>query len=224
MKDLQEYDWAAIELELDSQGAVVLPGLMTAREVDDLLQWLEDDGSRLQPFEGPGAQNGLKHSFGLAEPLPPILASLGRDLRDRLEPIEQRWKHLMGLSSGVATSDPSGTCGATLRADLVTVEEGGFIPLRQGAQAGGAFSFGATIMLSAPGNDFDGGEIAMTEQRPRMQSRPMVIRLAKGDVAVFSGGQRPFKGRKGFYKVTLKSAVGRVRRGRRTAVNLSFAA
>ena len=57
-----------------------------------------------------------------------------------------------------------------------------------------------------------------------MQSRPMVVPLKLGDIAIFSGGQRPFKGSKGFYKVTLKSAVSRVRDGERVALNLYFGA
>jgi uncharacterized protein len=62
----------------------------------------------------------------------------------------------------------------------------------------------------------------MTEQRPRMQSRPMVLPLKLGDAAIISTAHRPFKGTKGFYRVNLKHAISRVRGGERIGVELSF--
>ena len=37
-----------------------------------------------------------------------------------------------------------------------------------------------------PGRDFTGGEFVLTEQRPRMQSRPEVVPLAQGDAVAFA--------------------------------------
>ena len=37
-----------------------------------------------------------------------------------------------------------------------------------------------------PGEDFDGGEFVLTEQRPRMQTRATVVPLRKGDAVVFA--------------------------------------
>jgi hypothetical protein len=62
----------------------------------------------------------------------------------------------------------------------------------------------------------------MTEQRPRMQSRPMVLPLKLGDAAIICTAHRPFKGIKGFYRVNLKHAISGVRDGERIGVELSF--
>ena len=35
------------------------------------------------------------------------------------------------------------------------------------------------ILLDQPGEDFEGGEFVMTEQRPRMQTRAMVLPLGR---------------------------------------------
>ena len=43
------------------------------------------------------------------------------------------------------------------------------------------FPLQVAILLSEPGRDFEGGEFVLTEQRPRMQSRPEVVPLAQGD-------------------------------------------
>ena len=77
-------------------------------------------------------------------------------------------------------------------------------------------------VLSEPGVDFQGGEFVMTEQRPRMQSRPAVLPLRIGDAAVIATAERPFKGTKGYYRVNLKHAISRVRKGERIGLELSF--
>src|SRR5256885_457710 len=73
--------------------------------------------------------------------------------------------------------------------------------------------FRSVLLLSRPGQDFEGGEFVMTEQRPRMQSRPMVLPLGLGDAAIIATGPRPVRGAAGFYRVHLRHAISRVHRG-----------
>ena len=62
----------------------------------------------------------------------------------------------------------------------------------------------------------------MTEQRPRMQTRPIVLPLGFGDAAVISTSERPHKGSKGYYRVNARHAISRVRAGVRIGVEWSF--
>ena len=78
------------------------------------------------------------------------------------------------------------------------------------------------ILLSDPDQDFTGGEFVMTEQRPRMQSRPMVIDLKKGDGLIFAVNQRPVKGTRGYYRVTLRHGVSRLHSGKRHTLGIIF--
>jgi hypothetical protein len=71
------------------------------------------------------------------------------------------------------------------------------------------FPLQMTILLSEPGRDFTGGELVLTEQRPRMQSRPEVISLLQGDAVVFPVRYRPVKGSRGIYRVNLRHGVSR---------------
>ena len=51
------------------------------------------------------------------------------------------------------------------------------------------------ILLSAPDSDFTGGELVLTGQRPRMQSRAdEVVPLAQGQAVVFAVRERPVRG------------------------------
>jgi hypothetical protein len=78
------------------------------------------------------------------------------------------------------------------------------------------------ILLSEPGQDFTGGELVMTEQRPRMQSRPMVLPVGRGDAVIFPVHQRPVAGTRGPYRVNLRHGVSRVRSGQRHTLGIIF--
>lgn len=76
--------------------------------------------------------------------------------------------------------------------------------------------------LDEPGVDFVGGEFVMTEHRPRMQSRPMVLPLNLGGVAFIGTAQRPFRGARDDDRVNLLHAISHVRGGERIGLELSF--
>ena len=84
------------------------------------------------------------------------------------------------------------------------------------------FPLQIAILLDQPGEDFTGGEFVMTEQRPRMQTRPMVLPLRKGDAVVFAVAGRPVKGARGDYQVKLNHGVSKLHSGKRHTVGVIF--
>ena len=56
------------------------------------------------------------------------------------------------------------------------------------------FPLQLTVLLSAPGTDFAGGEFVLVEQRPRAQSRAAVVPLSQGDAVIFPVHHRPRAG------------------------------
>jgi hypothetical protein len=84
------------------------------------------------------------------------------------------------------------------------------------------FPLQVVVLLSAPGRDFTGGELVITEQRPRMQSRVEVIGLGLGDAAVIPVHHRPVEGTRGPYRVQLRHGVSRIRSGRRHTLGVIF--
>lgn len=65
-------------------------------------------------------------------------------------------------------------------------------------------------------------EFALTEQRPRMQSRAEVVPLHQGDAVIFAVQHRPVQGKRGIYRVNLRNGVSRLRSGHRHTVGVIF--
>jgi hypothetical protein len=127
---------------------------------------------------------------------------------DHLLPIAARW---------LGAVPPPGP----LRVDTSTMLPGDFAPLCQDADV---FPLQVITLLSEPGVDFTGGECVLVEQRPRMQSRPMVLPLRRGDAAIIAAGRRPVQGSRGAYTVSMRHAISVVRSGRRVGQILTWGA
>jgi uncharacterized protein len=224
----QDRDWDGIERALDVQGHAVLPGLLSVAQCETLSAlYPRPDGFRSRVVMA-------RHGFGRGEykyfayPLPPLLEQLRHALYPRLAPIANRWQQQLGL----VTRYPSDLdaflkrcheAGQTRPTPLILrYGEGDHNCLHQDLYGEHVFPLQLAILLSKPGKEFTGGEFVMTEQRPRMQSRPMVIPLRQGDGVVFAVSRRPVRGARGWYRVNLRHGVSRVRSGQRRTAGIIF--
>jgi hypothetical protein len=62
----------------------------------------------------------------------------------------------------------------------------------------------------------------MVEQRPRAQSRAMVVPLRQGEAVIFPVHHRPAMGTRGAYRLTMRHGVSRIHTGRRQTLGLIF--
>ena len=99
---------------------------------------------------------------------------------------------------------------------------GGYNCLHQDLYGEVAFPLQVTIMLSAPDEDFTGGENVLVEQRPRAQSRPVVARLGRGEALLFPTRDRPVPGKRGPKRVAMRHGVSTVHTGERTTLGIIF--
>ena len=227
-KRVDAIDWARISVDLDAQGSAVIERLISPSQCQELAAlYRSDELFRSRVVMG-------RHGFGRGEykyfsyPLPGLIAGLRKALYPRLAPIANRWYDAM--RNDVRFPDRHAEfierCHAAgqLRPTplLLQYGAGDYNCLHQDLYGEHVFPLQLTILLSEPGRDFEGGEFVMTEQRPRMQSRPEVIPLRQGDAVVFAVHHRPVQGTRSYYRVNLRHGVSRVRSGHRHTAGIIF--
>jgi len=221
-------DWPAIEHDLDAQGNAVIERVLPQEACADIAD-LYAEATRFR-----SRVVMARHGFGrgeyqyFAHPLPDGVAALRSAFYQRLVPIANRWNQTMGIdvrypplhAEFIARCHAAGQTRPTPL--LLQYGEGDYNCLHQDLYGEHVFPLQVVLLLSQPERDFTGGEFVMTEQRPRMQSRPMVVPLQQGDAAVIAVHHRPVQGTRGSYRVNLRHGVSRLRSGRRHTLGLIF--
>jgi hypothetical protein len=221
-------DWKQVSHDLDTQGSAMIDRLLFPNECEMLAAlYAHDEIFRSRVVMG-------RHGFGRGEykyfsyPLPDPIESLRTAMYPYLVPIANRWNTAMGVEIRYpqAHADFIERChkaGQTKPTPLLLqYGKDDYNCLHQDLYGEHVFPLQVTILLSQPGRDFQGGEFVMTEQRPRMQSRPEVVPLRQGDAVIFAVNQRPVKSTRGVYRVKLRHGVSRVRAGHRHTVGIIF--
>jgi hypothetical protein len=221
-------DWMRVAAELDQQGWAVLPGLLTATQcIATTALYESDDAFRSRVVMA-------RHGFGRGEykyfryPLPPLVARLRAGLYPHLATIANGWQERLGHEARFPDThtDYLARCHAAGQTRptplLLRYGPGDYNCLHQDIYGEALFPLQVAALLSAPGHDFTGGELVLTEQRPRMQSRVMVVPLDLGDGVVFAVNQRPVAGTRGNYRVTMRHGVSRLHSGQRHTLGIIF--
>ena len=84
------------------------------------------------------------------------------------------------------------------------------------------FPYQIIFVLSQQEEDFEGGEIILTQQRPRMQTIPHIIKANRGDCLIISSNYHPCQGTRGTYRTTFKHGVGKITEGERYSLGIIF--
>ena len=221
-------DWSEASRDLDAQGCAVLKGLLSPNECRAIAALYRDDSHfRSRVVMG-------RHGFGRGEyqyfsyPLPELIAQMRPALYARLRDVANRWNEAMGIDIRYPESHEAflkrcHAAGQTRPTPLLLqYQAGDYNCLHQDLYGEHVFPLQVAILLSEPGRDFTGGEFVLTEQRPRMQSRPEVVPLAQGDAVVFAVHFRPVQGTRGYYRVNLRHGVSRIRSGHRHTLGVIF--
>jgi hypothetical protein len=221
-------DWSAMRTTLDAQGWAIAPGL------------LEEDEARL--IAGLYARDNhfrsrvvmARHGFGRGEykyfgyPLPDPIAEIRTAAWPHLVPLANDWQARMKRhdcfppdhAAFLARCHAAGQVRSTPL--LLKYGPGDYNCLHRDLYGDHVFPIQMALLLDRPGIDFEGGEFVITEQRPRMQSRAMVLPLRRGDAAFFAVNGRPVRGVRGDYQVRLNHGVSQVMVGCRHVAGIIF--
>lgn len=213
---------------LDRDGCCVLPGMLDEAACSALIAAWDDEAA----FRSRVVMR--RHGFGEGEyryfdyPLPARVQALRASLYPPLAAVANVWCARLGmdvrypeaLEAFLEACHAAGQPRPTPL--LLRYEAGGYNCLHQDLYGPTVFPLQATVLLSEPGRDFEGGEFLLTEQRPRRQSRARVVPLARGDAVIFAVNERPLRGTRGDYRVKLRHGVSDIRRGIRHALGVIF--
>jgi hypothetical protein len=219
---------ADLTSELDAYGCATIKGLLSADQCDETKNLYAKDGIFRSHI------HMARHGFGKGEykyfsyPLPELVATLRACLYPKLVPVANGWNQRMGIEFGFPASHAEyiSLCHAAgqLRPTplLLQYVKDDFNCLHQDVYGDLLFPLQVAVLLSKPGREFSGGELVLTEQRPRMQSRAEVVSLDQGDAVVFAVRNRPVKGAKRDYRVNMRHGVSRLKSGQRHTLGIIF--
>lgn len=220
--------WEEVSRDLDAEGRALVERFLTPAECASLAALYNQE----ELFRSRVVM--ARHGFGRGEykyfryPLPELIAALRTAVYRHLAGIANRWNSEMGIAvqypqqhmDFIKRCHQAGQVKPTPL--MLQYEKDDYNCLHQDLYGEHVFPLQLTVLLSEPQKDFTGGEFVMTEQRPRMQSRPMVVPLRQGDGVIFAVQHRPVTGKRGTYRVNLRHGVSRIRSGHRQTLGVIF--
>jgi hypothetical protein len=220
--------WTQVYEDLDAEGNAIIRGMLSSDECDRMRALYEDD----KIFRSQVVME--RHGFGRGEykyfryPLPDLIAALRTSIYPHLVSTANAWNKAMGIDVRFPAQHTDFIERCRLAGQdkptplLLKYGTGDYNCLHQDLYGEHVFPLQVAVLLSEPNRDFTGGEFVLTEQRPRMQSRPIVVPLQKGDAVVFAVRHRPVQGKKGWYRVNFRHGVSRLRSGSRLTLGIIF--
>jgi uncharacterized protein len=225
--DLSAVDFTAVESALLDHGYAQVPGLLSISECDALRELFY--GNDL--FRSHIVME--RHGYGKGEykyfkyPLPATVAALRERFYAALTPIANAWNEKLGRKERYPELQRQFLefCGARDQtrptALLLHYRAGDYNCLHEDSYGEVAFPFQMTVFLSAA-DGYTGGEFVLVEQRPRRQSRPIVLRPEQGDALIIPNRYRPVRGSNGYYRTAFRHGVSEVRSGERFTLGIIF--
>ena len=219
-------DWPAMEAMLDVEGVATTPRLLSAQQCRALSARYDDGKTAFR-----STIDMARYNFGRGQyryfdyPLPAEVREMRSAFYPPLARIANRWAERLGIDTRWPGShetllDQCHRAGQQRPTPLMLrYGPDDYNCLHQDLYGPIHFPLQVVFLLSTPG---DGGELVLVEQRPRMQSRPIIVRLAPGAAAVFPVRERPRRGARGFHRTQMRHGVSRVIRGERTTLGLIF--
>lgn len=227
MKDSNSIDWVKVSTDLNSKGVSHIDQLLSPDECSNLIALYS------QPIYR-SVINMHRYRFGQGEykyfsyPLPDMIQTLREGLYPSLSEIANQWAKLLNDDTTYPTkhSDFISRCHDHEQQRptplILHYQQAGFNTLHQDLYGEVYFPFQVVIVLSQRGRDYEGGELVMTEQLPRAQSKANVLTPNQGDAIIFTTNFRPVKGTRGYYKSRMKHGVSEIKSGERYALGIIF--
>lgn len=225
---MEHADWQQLGNELHEKGYAVLEQVLD----DAACEALKAAYNEPQYYRKTISME--RYRFGAGEykyfsyPLPPMLQSLREKAYVGLAPVANTWMEQLGIGTRFPGTfeDMRLLCtqhGQDKPAVLILrYGSGGHNTLHQDLYGDVFFPIQMVLFLSEPEADYTGGHFVLLEQRPRAQSKAVVLRPRKGDALFFTTGFRPARSSRGYYRAGMKHGVSEVLEGSRYTLGIIF--
>lgn len=224
----RELDWNKISGQLNEHGYASVKQVITTGECDQLAKRYDQNELYRKTI------NMERYRFGLGEykyfnyPLPSIVEQIRQSVYPHLAPVANNWMKVLGVNKQFPSTlaELLDECHARQQTRptplILRYDKGGYNTLHQDLYGDIYFPMQLVLFLDEPGKDYEGGEFVLIEQKPRAQSKAIVLKPAKGDMLIFTTNFRPVKGSKGYYRVNMKHGVSEITSGRRHTLGIIF--
>jgi uncharacterized protein len=220
--------WDEITRQLEERGHAITPAILDAGECADLASLFEAGRFR-------STIDMARYRFGdgryryFEHPLPEMVAALRSSFYPHLALIANHWSQLLRGQNHTFPLSHEELLKRCQKAGqhrptplILRYGEGDWNALHQDLYGDVFFPFQVLTVLSVRGQDFDGGEFVLLEQRPRAQSRAHVLNPSQGAFVIFPTAERPNRGKSGYHRIGMRHGVATVTRGERTALGIIF--
>jgi uncharacterized protein len=228
LSSLAALDWPALYAELCREGVALTPALLDRAQCEEVIATLDEPDL----FRSTVVMQ--RHGFGrgsyryYADPAAvPLVQALRHGLYPPLAWIANQWAPMLnerGFPGSLdAMLDECAANGQHRPTPLIlSYGPGDHACLHQDVYGDVVFPLQVTVLLNEPEDDFTGGESVFVEQRPRSQSRAVVVRPRQGQCVIFPVRHRPVRGTHGYRRHAMRHGTNAVRSGRRNTLGIIF--
>jgi uncharacterized protein len=221
-------DWSAVADEMNAVGCAFTGPLLTEAECRDIASLYDRPELFRSTIDMERFRFGQGQYRYFRRPFPPLVEELRQALYPRLLPVARDWAAKLGkpapwpgtLDAWLDMCHAAGQEKPT--PILLRYQAGDWNALHRDLYGDLVFPLQVVVGLDRPGDDYDGGEFMLVEQRPRAQSRGTVRLLPQGRGLIFTTRDRPVRSARGWSASPVRHGVSTVRRGPRRTLGLVF--
>jgi uncharacterized protein len=225
---LSTWDWEALAASLEQHGYAVTPPVLSRTDVEPLVRLYDEPDVWRSRIDMERYRFGRGEYKYFAYPLPEIVAQLRAAFYARLMPIANAWSEQLGVADRFPERlekyvEQCHAAGQTRPTPLLLrYQAGGYNCLHQDIYGQHAFPLQVAVALSRPDEEYTGGQFLIVENVPRAQSRGTAITVPQGHAVIWATRYRPERGRRGYYRVTVRHGASLIHSGRRDVLGLIF--
>ena len=228
LPDVSQLNWPSIFQTLLSGGWAHVPRLVNSSACRSITKLYDQDRYFRSRIDMARYHFGQGTYAYFVEPLPTVVAHLRTHLYTHLAPIANHMMDMMKQPQRYPLTHEAfrKEChreGQTKPTPLLLrYEVGGFNCLHRDIYGPTLFPLQAMVMLSQPGQEFEGGEFLLVENRSRQQARGTVLKPDLGDLIIFPVSDRPVQGKRGMLRASMRHGVSPITSGQRWALGIIF--